>query len=60
MTTDVPGPPADGVKELTCGPATSTEKFVLFAVPDSVVTVIGPVAAPAGTVAVICVALLTV
>jgi hypothetical protein len=57
-TTDVPMPPLAGAKEVTVG---GRKKFVaLVPVPPAAVTEIGPVVAPAGTVAVIFVALLTV
>jgi hypothetical protein len=46
-----------GVKDVIAGPATTVKLVVLFAVPPpgEVVTCSGPVVAPVGTVAVICV-----
>src|SRR5439155_7072847 len=49
MLTTVPTGPAYGVKELMNGE--TSKSFLLAAVPASVVTVMGPVAAPRGTVA---------
>ena len=63
MVTIVPTGPDVGVKLLMMGgvdPVVTTKSVLLVAVPFSVVTVMGPVVAPAGTVAVICVLLLTV
>jgi len=56
ITTVVPTGPLVGKKLVTVGAATVTEKLVaVVAVPPGVVTEIGPVVAPEGTVAVICV-----
>jgi hypothetical protein len=58
METDVPTEPAVGVNEEIVGaqlPGFETVKFVLVAVPDVFTTWIGPVVAPFGTVARICV-----
>jgi len=57
IVTDVPTPPLPGEKLLIVGPdADVTVKAVaVVAVPPGVTTVIGPVVAMAGTVAVICV-----
>jgi hypothetical protein len=62
IVTAVPGLPLVGVKLVMHGPAAvETRKLaVLVAVPSESVTAIGPVVAPAGTVAVICVSELTV
>jgi hypothetical protein len=63
MVTIVPTGPDGGVKLLMMGgvdPVVTTKLVLLVAVPSGVVTVMGPVVAPAGTVAVICVLLLTV
>jgi hypothetical protein len=59
--TAAPATPLVGVKlEIDGAAATVTEKFVAEdAVPLGVVTVIFPVLAPVGTVALICVALMT-
>jgi hypothetical protein len=43
------------VRPWVCRPPVTTKSFALVAVPPGVVTVMGPVVAPAGTVAVICV-----
>jgi hypothetical protein len=60
MTTLVPTAPLVGANDVIVG-AVVTVKFVaLSAVPTPVVTCTGPVVAPAGTIAVICVAELTV
>jgi len=61
MTTAEPTGPLVGRKLVIVGVATATEKLVaLVATPPGVVTAIGPVVAPEGTVAVICVDELTV
>jgi hypothetical protein len=63
MLTTVPTGPDGGVKLLMMGgvgPVVTMKSGVAVAVPPVVVTVIGPVVAPAGTVAVICVVLATV
>ena len=63
IVTDVPAGPLDGVKVVIVGEETVavTVKFELeLALPPAVVTETLPVVAPVGTVAVICVALLTV
>jgi hypothetical protein len=62
MVTDVPTGPLVGVKLLIvgAGPAVTVNEDELVAVPPGVVTVSTPVVAPVGTVAVICVAELTV
>src|SRR5580704_11369950 len=61
MLTDVPAAPEVGVNEVTTGaPAVTVNDAVLVPVPDGVVTAIGPVVAPVGTVAVIWVPELTV
>jgi hypothetical protein len=62
MVTDVPVLPLAGVKlEIVgVGPVVMVNEDALVAVPPAVVTVIGPVVAPAGTVAVIWAAELTV
>ena len=51
--TVVPTKPPSGVKEAILGSGTIVKFMSLVAVPESVVTEIGPVVAPAGTVAVI-------
>jgi hypothetical protein len=63
MVTVVPVRPPPGLKELMVGElvAVVTVKLPeLVAVPEGVVTLIGPLVAPLGTVTVICVAELTV
>lgn len=64
MVTWVPTGPPDGVNELISGAVDAlvvTVKLVeLVAVPDAVVVVTGPLAAPAGTVATTWVSELTV
>jgi hypothetical protein len=62
MVTTVPTLPLVGVKLLMHGPdpVVTVKLVVLVAVPSESVTAIGPVVAPAGTVAVICVFELTV
>jgi hypothetical protein len=62
MVTEVPTGPEVGVNEVIVGTeAAPTVKFVpLSAVPLAVVTLMGPVVAPAGTVVTICVALFDV
>jgi hypothetical protein len=61
MTTVVPTGPLIGTNETIVGAVEGTVKFEgLAAVPPGVVTLIGPVVAPVGTTAVICVAELTV
>ncbi|MSR49289.1 MAG: hypothetical protein EXS07_04495 [Gemmataceae bacterium] len=54
ITTEVPTGPAVGVKEVMVGAGDATVKLVaVLTVPPGVVTEIGPVGAPTGTVAVI-------
>jgi hypothetical protein len=61
ITTDVPGSPCPGLKLVIVGAGSVTVKSVaLVALPAEFVTVIRPVVAPAGTVAVILVGELTV
>jgi len=60
MTTLVPTPPLVGLKLVIVGAAMTVKEPALVAVPPGVVTPIGPVTAPEGTVAVICVDELTV
>jgi len=60
IVTLVPAGPLLGVKLAIVGGLITVKLPVLLAVPAEVVTLIGPVAAPAGTVAVIAVAELTV
>ena len=61
IVTDVPTGPLVGVNEVIVGTPGVAVKFVaLVAVPPGVVTAIGPVVAPVGTTAVICVLLLRV
>jgi hypothetical protein len=60
MVTEVPTGPEVGEKLTMVGGRMTTKLVPLVAVPSGVVTVMGPVVAPAGTVAVICVLLLTV
>jgi hypothetical protein len=60
MITVAPTPPLVGVKLLTFGSCVTLKLAVLVAVPVDVVTVIRPVVALAGTVAVICVTEITV
>ena len=61
IVTFVPTGPLAGVKPVTVGPAVTTVKLALLvAVPPGVVTEIVPVVAVDGTVAVICVPVLTV
>ena len=61
IVTLVPGVPLVGLNVVMVGAGTLTVKLVEdVAVPPGVVTVIVPVVAPFGTVAVICVALFTV
>jgi hypothetical protein len=56
MTTVVPITPLVGLNDVIANPPLVTVKLVaLVAVPPGVVTLMGPVVAPAGTVAVICV-----
>lgn len=57
IVTEVPGPPLAGEKLVSVGGgrAVTVNDEALVAVPEGVVTVIGPVVAVAGTVAVICV-----
>jgi hypothetical protein len=49
-----------GEKPVTMGVSRTTNGLLLVAVPPGVITLMGPVVAPAGTVAVIFVLLLTV
>src|SRR5205814_2357754 len=60
MVTLVPTGPLLGVKLVIVGGLMTVELAALLAVPSEVVTLIGPLVAPAGTVAVIAVAELTV
>jgi len=53
MTTLVPTGPPDGANPVIVGDPTTVKPAVLIAVPPGVVTEIGPVVAPAGTLAVI-------
>ena len=50
---EVPTPPLVGLKLVIVGAGTTTKLLALVAVPPAVVTVTGPLLAPAGTVAVI-------
>ena len=59
IVTDVPTAPLVGVKLVIVGGAATVNVVALVTVPPSVVTAIGPVVAPAGTAATICVAELT-
>ena len=60
IVTLVPTGPLVGVNDVIVGPATTVKLVALFAGPPPVVvTCSGPVVAPVGTVAVICVAELT-
>ncbi|MDP9359858.1 MAG: hypothetical protein M3P29_00245, partial [Acidobacteriota bacterium] len=58
--TDVPAAPLEGVKEVIEGGAVTLKLPALLPVPDAVVTLTGPMPAPAGAIAVICVSLSTV
>jgi hypothetical protein len=62
IVTNVPTTPPPGEKLVIVGldPTVTVKLLALVAVPAAVVTAIGPVVAPVGTVAVICVASLTV
>src|SRR5262245_33554519 len=60
MTTLAPAGPLVGVKELIVGDPTTVKLVPLVAIPPGVVTEMGPVVAPVGTAAVICVAESTV
>ena len=51
--TDIPTPPLAGLNVVIVGAATTVKLLELVAVPPAVVTVTGPLLAPAGTVAVI-------
>ena len=55
MVTIVPTGPAAGARRVIPGAGTTVKLATLAAVPPGVVTVTGPLVAPAGTVAVICV-----
>src|SRR6185436_15584228 len=59
MITLAPGAPLGGETELIAGAALTVKLAALVAVPAEVVTAIRPVAAPAGTLAVILLAELT-
>ena len=59
-TTTAPGGPIAGVNDVIAGGGITTKLIAETAVLTGVVTAIGPVMAPAGTMAVICVAELTV
>jgi hypothetical protein len=56
ITTDAPAAPEPGVKELIAGVGSTVNDPALATVTPAAVTEIVPVVAPAGTVAVICVA----
>ena len=58
--TAAPIPPLVGVKSVIVGAGMTVKLVLLVAVPPGVVTAIGPVVAPAGTVAVIWVPEVTV
>ena len=60
IVTAVPTGPLVGVKLVIVGAGITVNEEPLVAVPPGVSTAIAPVAAPAGTVVVICVALATV
>ena len=60
ITTDVPTGPVPGVNEVIVGGGMMVKLVELVPVPDGVVTVMVPLPAPAGTLAVICVGELTV
>jgi hypothetical protein len=60
MVTEVPTGPTVGEKSVMVGAKVTTKSVLLVAVPAGLVTLMGPVVAPPGTVAVICVLLLTV
>src|SRR5262249_44173089 len=51
IATDIPGAPAQGAKPVMTGVALITNACALVADPNGVVTLSGPVVAPAGTVA---------
>lgn len=53
IVTDVPIGPLAGVKALITGGGITVKVFVLVAVPPGVVTEIGPLVAPCGTIAII-------
>jgi hypothetical protein len=53
--TSVPTGPLVGLNEAICGVTITTKSLALLAVPSAFVTLIGPVLAPLGTTAVICV-----
>ena len=53
IVTDAPTPPLGGVKPVIVGAGTKVKLVALCAVPPGLVTAIGPVLAPEGTVAVI-------
>lgn len=53
IVTDAPTPPLAGAKPVIVGAGTKVKLVALCAVPPGVVTAIGPVLAPEGTVAVI-------
>src|SRR5207248_1785366 len=60
IVTVVPTGPVEGEKLVIVGGLVTVKELLLVAVPSGVVTLTGPVVAPAGTVARICVAELTV
>jgi hypothetical protein len=60
MVTEVPTGPLEGLKPLIEGGTVTVKLLELVLLPFGVVTSIGPVVAPTGTVAVICTLLLTV
>ena len=60
ITTAVPTKPLLGLKPVMVGAGITVKLLLVVAVPPAVVTAMVPVVAPVGTVAVICVAELTV
>jgi hypothetical protein len=60
IITELPAPPLVGLKLVTVGGGITVKLLELAAVPPGVITEMGPLVAPAGTVAVICVSELTV
>ena len=55
IVTELPTPPVAGLNDVIVGGARTAKLAELVAVPPGVVTESGPLAAPLGTVAVICV-----
>lgn len=53
ITTELPTAPLDGLKPVIVGSGITVKSVPLVAVPPGVLTTIGPVVAPDGTVAVI-------